>query len=224
MCTTKLSPTARTGSRRRPGACRSRRSRRGPAGRRAPRRCRRAVRGWCVGLRCVRSWANRVRDVIWVEVRFSVFRFSGNRRTVMPNRVDSKTGHPPLLRRAIAFIHDNAHHDITLSDIAAAVNVTPRSVQYTFRRNLGHDPAGIPASRPARPRAPRAASRRSVHRHRDGDRRVDGGSVMPADSAESTSRRSERHRARRCAVGRATALYRHIGKKPSRVKMPGCHP
>ncbi len=30
--------------------------------------------------------------------------------------------------------------DIGLSDIAAAINVTPRSVQYTFRRHLGTTP------------------------------------------------------------------------------------
>jgi transcriptional regulator GlxA family with amidase domain len=46
----------------------------------------------------------------------------------------------PLLARATAFIHENAHRDITLSDIAAAVQVTPRSVQYTFRRHLGTTP------------------------------------------------------------------------------------
>jgi transcriptional regulator GlxA family with amidase domain len=44
------------------------------------------------------------------------------------------------LRRAIAFIHDNAHRDIGLNDIAAAIGVTPRSVQYTFRRHLGSTP------------------------------------------------------------------------------------
>jgi transcriptional regulator GlxA family with amidase domain len=56
------------------------------------------------------------------------------------NKVDSSTEQPVLLRRAIAFIHDNAHRDITLSDIAASVNVTPRSVQYTFRRHVGSTP------------------------------------------------------------------------------------
>ena len=55
----------------------------------------------------------------------------------MTERPDAQ---PPLLRRALAFIHDNAHHDITLSDIAAAVDVTPRSVQYTFREHLGTTP------------------------------------------------------------------------------------
>jgi transcriptional regulator GlxA family with amidase domain len=47
---------------------------------------------------------------------------------------------PPLLRRAVAFIQDNAQTDIGLRDIAAAVGVTPRSVQYTFRRHLGTTP------------------------------------------------------------------------------------
>jgi transcriptional regulator GlxA family with amidase domain len=56
------------------------------------------------------------------------------------NKVDPATAQPMLLRQAIAFIHDNAHRDITLSDIAASVNVTPRSVQYTFRRHVGSTP------------------------------------------------------------------------------------
>jgi transcriptional regulator GlxA family with amidase domain len=58
----------------------------------------------------------------------------------MRNHVENRTTQPPLLRRSIAFIHDNADRDITLSDIAAAVNVTPRSVQYTFRRHMGTTP------------------------------------------------------------------------------------
>lgn len=58
----------------------------------------------------------------------------------MRNHAETSTAQPPLLQRAIAFIHDNAHREITLSDIAAAVNVTPRSVQYTFRRHLGTTP------------------------------------------------------------------------------------
>jgi transcriptional regulator GlxA family with amidase domain len=58
----------------------------------------------------------------------------------MRHHVGTSTGHPPLLRRSLEYIHDNAHLDITLSDIADAVNVTPRSVQYTFRRHLGTTP------------------------------------------------------------------------------------
>jgi transcriptional regulator GlxA family with amidase domain len=56
------------------------------------------------------------------------------------NKVEPTAEQPVLLRRALTFIHDNAHRDITLSDIAASVNVTPRSVQYTFRRHIGSTP------------------------------------------------------------------------------------
>src|SRR6187200_1635365 len=82
---------------------------------------------WCQGVICV-------------EPRFGDSR-AGNRRNEMPpNTVDTTTTKPAMLRHAIAFIHENAHRDITLSDIAASVNVTPRSVQYTFRRHVGSTP------------------------------------------------------------------------------------
>ena len=57
------------------------------------------------------------------------------RKHIPPTRTQ-----PTALRRATEFIHENAHRDITLSDIAASVNLTPRSVQYTFRRHLGTTP------------------------------------------------------------------------------------
>ena len=47
---------------------------------------------------------------------------------------------PPILRHAVAFIHENADADIGLDDIAAAVNVSARSVQYAFRRHLNTTP------------------------------------------------------------------------------------
>jgi transcriptional regulator GlxA family with amidase domain len=53
---------------------------------------------------------------------------------------ETAAAQPETLRRARAFINENAHLDIGLSDIAAAINVTPRSVQYTFRRHLGTTP------------------------------------------------------------------------------------
>ena len=58
----------------------------------------------------------------------------------MRNHVERPAAQPALLRRAVTFIDENAHQDIALSDIAAAVNVTPRSVQYMFRRHLGTTP------------------------------------------------------------------------------------
>ena len=47
---------------------------------------------------------------------------------------------PPILRNAVALNHENAEADIGVDDKAAAVNVSPRSVQYAFRRNLGTTP------------------------------------------------------------------------------------
>jgi AraC-like DNA-binding protein len=52
----------------------------------------------------------------------------------MPHdRTDAK---PVLLRRAMEYMDANAHNDIALADIAEAVHVTPRAVQYMFRRHL----------------------------------------------------------------------------------------
>ncbi|WP_326547001.1 helix-turn-helix transcriptional regulator [Mycolicibacterium sp. ND9-15] len=58
----------------------------------------------------------------------------------MRHHVDPARVRSAVLRRAIAFINENAHREITLGDIADAVNVTPRSVQYAFRRHLGMTP------------------------------------------------------------------------------------
>ncbi len=49
--------------------------------------------------------------------------------------VDRNDSTPILLRRAIAFIEDNAAHDISMVDIANAVYVTPRALQYMFRKH-----------------------------------------------------------------------------------------
>jgi AraC-like DNA-binding protein len=52
-----------------------------------------------------------------------------------------RTDHQPvLLRRAMEFIDTNAGSDIALADIAEAVHVTPRAVQYMFRRHLETTP------------------------------------------------------------------------------------
>jgi transcriptional regulator GlxA family with amidase domain len=47
---------------------------------------------------------------------------------------------PALLSRAMAYIDDNAHRDITLTEIASAVYVTPRALQYLFRKHRGCTP------------------------------------------------------------------------------------
>ncbi|WP_445168794.1 helix-turn-helix domain-containing protein [Mycolicibacterium sp. Dal123E01] len=46
----------------------------------------------------------------------------------------------PLLRLTIDYIHANCARDIAISDVATAINVTPRAVQYMFRRHLDTTP------------------------------------------------------------------------------------
>lgn len=48
--------------------------------------------------------------------------------------------HPALLVQAIDFIQSNAARDIGVGDIAAAVYLTPRTVQYMFRNHLDTTP------------------------------------------------------------------------------------
>ncbi|MCB5178771.1 helix-turn-helix domain-containing protein [Streptomyces antimicrobicus] len=47
---------------------------------------------------------------------------------------------PDALRRAMVFIEENAHADIGLGHVAAAAHVTPRALQYAFRRHAGTTP------------------------------------------------------------------------------------
>jgi AraC-like DNA-binding protein len=53
---------------------------------------------------------------------------------------DDRDDQPVLLRRAVDFIDSNITNDISLSDIAESIHVTPRAVQYMFRRHLGTTP------------------------------------------------------------------------------------
>jgi transcriptional regulator GlxA family with amidase domain len=46
----------------------------------------------------------------------------------------------PSLSRALAFIHRNALRDISIHEIAGEVHLTPRAVQYLFRRELDTTP------------------------------------------------------------------------------------
>ena len=47
---------------------------------------------------------------------------------------------PPMLRRAIEFMHANCTRDIGMGEVAKTLNVTPRAVQYMFRRHLDMSP------------------------------------------------------------------------------------
>lgn len=52
-----------------------------------------------------------------------------------PTSQDRRDAHPATMRRAMAFIDENAHRDVTVADIAAAAHVTVRAVQLAFRRH-----------------------------------------------------------------------------------------
>lgn len=47
---------------------------------------------------------------------------------------------PGTLRRAVSFIESNADQDIGIADIAVAARVSPRAVEYAFRRELQTTP------------------------------------------------------------------------------------
>lgn len=47
---------------------------------------------------------------------------------------------PETLKEAVAFIHCHTNEDIGINDVAAAVHLTPRAVQYLFRRQLDTTP------------------------------------------------------------------------------------
>ncbi|MFE3166081.1 helix-turn-helix domain-containing protein [Streptomyces sp. NPDC059224] len=57
-----------------------------------------------------------------------------------PTAQDRGDAHPATLRRAIAYIDDHADQPITVADMAAAVHVTIRTLQYAFRRHLDTTP------------------------------------------------------------------------------------
>ncbi|GGT06095.1 helix-turn-helix transcriptional regulator [Nonomuraea spiralis] len=66
--------------------------------------------------------------------------------TALPTNADDAAApgeaRPQALRRATAFIDDHAHLPIGLDEIATAARVSPRALQYAFRRHLGTTPLG----------------------------------------------------------------------------------
>lgn len=58
----------------------------------------------------------------------------------MPAEGTTDDAHPALLRQAVEFIQDNAAHDVGVGDVASALYLSPRTVQYMFRRHLDTTP------------------------------------------------------------------------------------
>ncbi|MFD6818015.1 helix-turn-helix transcriptional regulator [Microbacterium sp. NPDC060132] len=55
-------------------------------------------------------------------------------------RPSQRSGAPASVRRALAYIDDNAHLPITIDDVAAAAYMSTRGLQYAFRRALDITP------------------------------------------------------------------------------------
>lgn len=57
-----------------------------------------------------------------------------------PRGVDASDATPTTVRHAVRFIEEHAHEDVTVARLAQACAVTPRALQYAFRRHLGCTP------------------------------------------------------------------------------------
>ncbi|MDQ4215588.1 AraC family transcriptional regulator [Microbacterium capsulatum] len=56
------------------------------------------------------------------------------------DRTPQTSAAPVTVRRAIAFMEEHAHEPITIDDVAHAVHISTRGLQYAFRRALGITP------------------------------------------------------------------------------------
>ncbi|MEU3727597.1 helix-turn-helix domain-containing protein [Streptomyces sp. NPDC031705] len=57
-----------------------------------------------------------------------------------PVLADTRDATPDVVRRAVAFIESRPAGEIGLAEMATAAGVTPRALQYAFRRHLGTTP------------------------------------------------------------------------------------
>jgi transcriptional regulator GlxA family with amidase domain len=83
----------------------------------------------------VTAGASLIASTAMLHVAASMLATFPNNRLLDPTIEDRRDTTPVLLRRAIAFIEDNADSDIGIADIARASYVTPRAIQLMFRRH-----------------------------------------------------------------------------------------
>lgn len=62
--------------------------------------------------------------------------------TDAPAGVDSSDATTSTVRRAVRYIEEHAQQDLSIGEVARACRVTPRALQYAFRRHLGCSPMG----------------------------------------------------------------------------------
>jgi hypothetical protein len=116
-----------------------------------------------------------------------------------PGARDRSDASPATLRRAIAFIDEHAHDDITGAEIAAAAGVTVRAVQLAFRRHLDITPLGY--LRRVGCTTPTASSpRRTRSTSPSPPWPTGGGSPTPAGSPPATARPTASCPATPCAT------------------------
>lgn len=63
-----------------------------------------------------------------------------NTALLEPTIEDHHDSTPALLRKAIAFIDENAHRDISVGDISESIYVSPRALQYMFSKHRESTP------------------------------------------------------------------------------------
>lgn len=73
-----------------------------------------------------------------LSVTLASFATTADDRLLRPAQT---TPAPDAVRRALAFMSENAHRAITVDDVAAAVHMSTRGLQYAFRRSLDATPA-----------------------------------------------------------------------------------
>ena len=60
--------------------------------------------------------------------------------SAVPRGVDASDATPSTVRRALRFLDEHADEDLDVAQLARACGVTPRALQYAFRRHLGCTP------------------------------------------------------------------------------------
>lgn len=71
-------------------------------------------------------------------VTLATFATTAQRHRVRPAQTRPA---PATVRRALDFIAENAHRPITVDEVAEAVHISTRGLQYAFRRSLDRSPA-----------------------------------------------------------------------------------
>ena len=61
------------------------------------------------------------------------------RDPIVRDRIDAARSQ--VLRAAVGYVHDHAHEDITISDLAAAAGVSRQAVHLAFRQHLQSTPS-----------------------------------------------------------------------------------